>query len=220
MTYNFFRLLFISFTSIVSGFGFTQEAQPEGMLGGFLNYQSFSLQSSSDHSLWHTINQGTFKQHPEFGVLPYNAPCENCVEDYSKRTAESRYFIDISDVTKYYQQNSYGYLHYFKNGYWVTINPQLQEFNSNEFAAISQLDPVYFSPNNKRTSIETQNTLIHFNRWKLFGVSNNQIQLLAEANWSNYTIGADGMRIIDIFPGIDAELTTARGSVKTNFIVK
>src|SRR5690606_15089937 len=42
----------------------------------------------------------------------------------------------------------------------------------------------------------------------------------ATANWSNYTIGEDGMYVTNIFNGIDAEFIVYRGAVKTNFIIK
>ncbi len=45
-------------------------------------------------------------------------------------------------------------------------------------------------------------------------VNGNDKTTLAKANWSNYTIGADGIRIINIFPGMDAEMRVSRGRYK------
>jgi hypothetical protein len=47
------------------------------------------------------------KQHPEFGILPYNAQCSNCVELIDKRTIDSRFFIDPVNAGHTWSQKSY-----------------------------------------------------------------------------------------------------------------
>ena len=40
------------------------------------------------------------------------------------------------------------------------------------------------------------------------------------ANWSDYTVGEDGILIHNVFPGIDAEMVVFRGAIKTSFIIR
>jgi hypothetical protein len=49
---------------------------------------------------------------------------------------------------------------------------------------------------------------------------NGTITYLGVANWSNYSAGKDGVKIIDAWPGIDIELKTGLGKLKTDYIIK
>src|SRR5688572_28708031 len=68
------------------------------------------------------------KQHPEYGVKPYNSPCSQCFELIDKRDINSRLFIDPKDAGHTYSQQSFGPLHYQKQdgGIWHTIDPLLK----------------------------------------------------------------------------------------------
>jgi gliding motility-associated-like protein len=208
--------LMLLFSTVIFG----QESQLSGMQGSNLNFYSFSDSKVENLNHWLAKNKSEFFQHPEFGRLPYNSPCQNCVEDLSKRTASSRFFVDLVDRNKFYQQNAYGDLHFFRNGYWLTIDPQLKPQEDGTYAALSQLDPVSFNTNIKSTTVQTPQTQVTFNQWHLIGLKNGIETYLGNANWTDYTAGDDGMQVRNIFPGIDAQFITARGSVKTNFIVK
>ena len=53
------------------------------------------------------------QQHPEFGILPYNAQCNDCVELLQKRTEHERYFVKNGSKGKhFYAQKSLQPLHY------------------------------------------------------------------------------------------------------------
>ena len=74
--------------------------------------------------------QTAFAKHPEYGVLPWNAPCTNCYEDLSKRTEYSRYFVLSSQngVQEYSLQQAYGALHYKDAaGNWVSFDKRLHQ---------------------------------------------------------------------------------------------
>lgn len=81
-------------------------------------------------------------------------------------------------------------------------------------------EPVGFEIDNQRTYVKTPKGKVYFNNWTLWTRTNDNERLAANANWSNYTIGDDGMYVNNIFNGIDAELVVSRGAIKTNFIIK
>ena len=41
--------------------------------------------------------QQAFKEHPEKGMLPFNAPCKSCTEEIEKRTGNTREFFALND---------------------------------------------------------------------------------------------------------------------------
>ncbi len=214
-------LLLICFKFFVFSVSFSQEPAPAGMTAKKENLTYFTAPKIPDDSAWFSINKTTEKKHPEWGILPDNAPCTNCVEDYSQRTESARFFRDLTDRGKFYQQKAYGRLHFLKDGHWLTIQPKLKPTGGGDYAAASQTDPVVMSPAKKATSITTTEKSIWFNRWKLFGKkADGNIILLGDANWTDYTAGEDGLFIRNIFPGIDAKLISGTGNIKTNFIVK
>ncbi|MCF0075176.1 gliding motility-associated C-terminal domain-containing protein [Dyadobacter sp. CY261] len=43
---------------------------------------------------------------------------------------------------------------------------------------------------------------------------------LASANWQDYAAGDNGLKIRNIFPGVDAEMRVQKGRIKTNLIVR
>jgi hypothetical protein len=200
--------------------GFAQESQAPGMHSGELNFHTFPKREKSNHPLWSTVNTGIYTQHPEFGQLPYNAPCDNCVEDLSKRTAVERYFIDQANPSKFYIQKSIGLLHQEINGQFITINDRLSEKSEGVYEASNQIEPVGIQTAHRHSYIQTPFGSIEFNNWKLYGAQQGELTLLAKADWTNKTVGQDGMYVTEVFPGIDAQLIVFRGSIKTNFIVK
>gem|GEM_PF-1065895 len=53
------------------------------------------------------------RSHPEFGILPWDAPCSDCVELPSRRTETGRYFVaGGSGGTRFFVQESSGPLHF------------------------------------------------------------------------------------------------------------
>jgi gliding motility-associated-like protein len=165
-----------------------------------------------------------WRNHPEYGRLPENAPCEQCFELIEKRTETSRYFIERgSDGRDFYEQTSYGALHVKdQNGWWVSIESRLIGKGNGAFEAIHQLHPLSISlPDQNFTVGNAQNFL----RW------NQQLELvkrdlqgnelsLGIANFSNYTSGSDGIRIIDVWPHVDMVVYSLLSAVHTDFVFK
>ncbi|HRG59368.1 MAG TPA: gliding motility-associated C-terminal domain-containing protein [Bacteroidia bacterium] len=186
------------------------------------NFTFFSTPKKSNYpKVWQQQNKNEFAEHPELGILAFNAPDKDLVEDLSKRNIDYRYFINPNQPSEFYVQKSLGDLHYKKDGYWQTINHYLTQKGNHLFEADRQPEPVGFNAKDKFSYINTPNGKISFNQWKLYGKNqNNTIELIALANWDNFTAGDDGLYISNIFPGIDASMKVMRGAVKTNFIVK
>lgn len=161
-------------------------------------------------------------QHPEEGKLPYNAPCVDCVEDISARKVDYRLFRGTgSDAGLVYSQSGYGAIHIDKNGEWISIDPRLRAIAPGKYGAPDQYFPTEIDFINKYSAIKNPSgTFVYNRKLQLWHVFNGQESLLADADYSNYTVGADGAYVQNIFPGIDLEMRVGMGNIKTNFIVK
>lgn len=184
------------------------------------NYTSFAEQKTSEREAWLLYNQGQ-AQHPEIGKLYTYAPNASCIEEIGKRTEFEKHYINKNDPAAFSIQKSYMPLHYRKNGEWLTIDSRLQAKAPGIYEAANQQEPVGFDISKRESYIVTPGGKVAFNHWKLYGKnSDGTITELPAANWSKVTAGDDGIRITDIFAGIDAEMHVVRGAIKTNFIVK
>ncbi|MGC4037447.1 MAG: gliding motility-associated C-terminal domain-containing protein [Chitinophagaceae bacterium] len=153
-------------------------------------------------------------------VVSKNSFLSNASEVIEKRTVNSRWFTDKDSVGKFYQVYSLGAINYNKNGKWHPIDEKIKSIGNGIYQATEQDEPVGFDVRKQHSFIQTKQGAIQFNHWQLFGIKAGKQILIASANWKNYTAGADGVFIKNIFPGIDAEMQVRRGAVKTNFIVK
>lgn len=184
------------------------------------NFTSFSQPLQTNLDAWHQYNNEASKAHPEFGYLPLNAPCTECVEVLEKRTEVERYFIAINDPSKFYLQKSLGALNYKVNGIWRSIDERISKISNGIYAATHQYDEVGFNINENTTYFKTPLGTVNFNSWKLIGVKNGKKELISLSNWKNYTAGDDGIKITNFFPGIDAEMIVYRGAIKTSFFIR
>lgn len=148
------------------------------------------------------------------------SPHKNAVEIIEKRTETSKYYVDKDTAEKIYVVASIGALHYKKNDEWITIDERIKAMGNGIYEARSQEEPVGFDVNKQASFIKSIQETVFFNNWTLYGTINGKETFLANADWSNYIIESDGMYIKNIFPGIDAEMITGRGTVKTNFLIK
>lgn len=192
----------------------------EGMTTGVRNYTSFTQRQTAHLSEWAKHNDPSYANHPEYGTLPKDAPCQECVEDLSKRTIDERYFIDLEDPSKFYQQKAVGDLHMQVNGYWVTIDHSLQPVSNGIYESRYAVEQSGINTSAHKAYIKTVHGVVQFNDWTAFTVTGNTTFNLGEMSWDNYTVGDDGIYITEAFPGIDAEMIIFRGSIKTNFIIK
>ena len=183
------------------------------------NYTSFASVHTNNTS-WAKFNSNSYAKHPEFGKLPFNAEFPGYVEVLEKRQIDERYFVNEKNPTQFYIQKGLGDLHKKINGEWVTIDHRITDKGNGIYEASVQHEPVGFDVKKAVSYIKTVNGTVYFNNWKLYGETNSGEQLLATANWSDYTVGDDGLHINNIFPGIDAEMKVLRGAIKTNFIIK
>ena len=185
------------------------------------NFTSFSKPNmASDLDAWKKLNNAEDQKHPEFGMLPKDAPCQDCIEIYKKRTRDERYFIDSKDHTKYYKQTALGDLSYEKKGQWLTIEHKLKQKSATVYESGYEHEPAGFEVDQKQGYIKTIKGKVAFNSWTLWSRTAGRQTKLANADWSNYTIGDDGVYIKNVFQGIDAQMIVFRGAIKTNFIMK
>ncbi len=209
-------LVLLSFQSSL----FAQHKAATGMRSEEANFSSFSERPIQNIDSWKRINQQAYFSHPEFGVLPSDAPCTDCIEDLSKRTEDERYFVDKTDQHQYYQQKAMGQLHELIDGQWLTIDHRLKNSSNGIYLSGFHLDRAGFNVYENHGFLETNLGKLSFNQWKLIVKKEGQLQSPVDANWSNFTVGDDGIKIYSIFPGIDAEMRVLRGAIKTNFIIK
>jgi len=108
------------------------------------NFFSFSLREKITSSELDSLTPPSSHEHPEYGLLPYDAPCENCLELTDHRDATSRYFTEKGTKgKKFYDQHSYGAINYKDaSGWWREINYRLHPRRENIFEASDQPSPV------------------------------------------------------------------------------
>ena len=193
----------------------------EGMFVKEDNFSSFKRPNQTKNlDSWMLLNDEKYINHPDFGILEENAPCENCVEILSKRKVDERYYVDAQDTTKFFIQKANGELHYASNGQLVTIDHALKQERTNLYTSFYYLNPTWIDADNGFVRMETPTGDFTFNNWKLYKRVNGELIHLSNPDWSNHTAGNDGVFVNNIFPGIDAEFKVYRGAIKTNFKVR
>ena len=186
---------------------FSQKSAKEGMVPETVNYTSFT----------------TLGRNPEKD-LPYNAPCKDCVEDLSARTEMTRFFKGTGpDKGLVYSQGGYSPIN-MKNasGRWVPVDARLKPVGNGLYTAKDQPTPVTIDLNAGHSSIRNIYGEARFNNrpellWK---AEDGTVQSLGKANFSNHTAGNDGVRVTDVWPGIDMEMRAIVGGIKTNFVLR
>jgi gliding motility-associated-like protein len=168
-----------------------------------------------------------YQSHPDFGILPYQSPPEkNCVELIDRRDAYSRYFVEAgSGGSHFFRQQAYSPINYKDaKGNWREINHRIIPATSGSevFNASQQPTPFAIDLNKKYSTVEFNGRNLEFNHdLKLIHLDENGIKTdLGITDWSNYTAGDDGIRIIDFYPGIDVVFTFSTGAMETSFILK
>jgi gliding motility-associated-like protein len=174
------------------------------------------------------------RQHPEYGILPWDAPCSDCFELPSRRTESSRYFIAAgSGGEHFYIQQSAGALHFAgADGRWLTRDPYLRPAGTDGvYRAPLQLLPTALDLNAGLSSIRLINGFdFQFSAgFSLKGESaepggsaplpapdlHGAPDLLTRA-----TVGRDGLRAYHAWPGIDLVQRFREGEVETDFVIR
>ncbi|HTB51939.1 MAG TPA: gliding motility-associated C-terminal domain-containing protein [Ferruginibacter sp.] len=183
------------------------------------NFTSFTASYKTPNEKW-LANNKTYTDHPDAGFITTNDPGPNAIEIISKRTSDSRYFIDADTTSKFYIIKASDAINYEKNGQWLSIDKRLMPTKTKGiFEASHQQEPVGFDINKKAAYIKTFHGTVYFNQWQLIGENKDGQTVLARADWSNLSAGDDGIKITNIFPGINAEMIVEKGSIETNFVI-
>ena len=194
------------------------------------NYTTFSAPVKNTSSEAVRLNAG-YEDHPEAGMLFSNAPCTNCYELIGKRTEYSKTFLKEgtsgTDGGKdiLVQSNTMPMHYKDSKGNWLTVKTALTPDNARHgvYAATAQPVPVVINTNNgdNFSSLGKEGKLLEFNHnlELIFAKPDGSIVSLGNANWTNHTAGDEGVYVINAWPGIDIEMHTVRGAVKTNFYI-
>jgi gliding motility-associated-like protein len=163
------------------------------------------------------------QQHPEFGILPYNAQCNDCVELLQKRTEHERYFVKNGSKGKhFYAQKSLQPLHYKNEKQeWITIDWRLFPQGNNLYTAQNQNFPTAFNANTNETSLSVSQFNFQFNKnLSKYFLDNKGNKLQPEnASYQNETIGHEGAKFETAWQHINIEHIYKQHGIKTNFVL-
>ncbi len=205
-------------------------ARRNGPQNGPGNYKTFSAKKKNNTVEAMVANRG-YERHPEIGMLFAEAPCDNCYELIGKRTETTKTFLKEgtsgTDGGKDIMvQTASGPMHYKDAaGNWRTITSELEADGARPgiYAATEQPVPVVINTNRSGSysSIGKEGQKLEFNHnleLVYTRPDGNEVSLGA-ANWTKHTAGDDGVFVTDAWPGVDIEMHTVRGAVKTNFYI-
>jgi len=165
-----------------------------------------------------------YRQHPEFGQLPFNAQCTDCIELLHKRTEHERYFIkNGSNGNHFFAQKSLFPLHVKNNkGEWITIDERLRKISADEYAALNQQFPTSYNATEHSTQIKSSGFKLAFNnRLKKYWEDGNGKAIHQEyADKKNFSIGFEGVKITNAWKNINIEHIYKPGGIETDFIIQ
>ncbi len=187
------------------------------------NFKSFGKDEKQSSEVLDKKSSATAKQHPEYGITPYNAQCTQCVELLDKRTMTSRQFVDAYDEGHIYSQQSYFPLHYKKseNDIWRTIDQRLHPTAPGIYEATNQPVPTKYDANRNVTSLTEKGFEFEFNKnLSMYFFDENTVYTQQEpANYDNSTIGEEGLEVKNVWNGITMQQLFSAGQVKTSFVI-
>lgn len=188
------------------------------------DYQNFlpSTKNISNELSHATSNKNL--QNPDFGILPWNASCEDCYEVLDKRTSNTRYYIKIGTQGKeFYKQTANGPINYLDfAGNMRAIDAHLYPTSSaGIFEAEAQPLPTKIDFINHFSSITLADKFeFRYNsKLQLFYADEAEVAPGQEMQFANYTAGKDGAYIYNAWNAIDCEMAVRQGAIKTNFIL-
>lgn len=167
------------------------------------------------------FNQPEFTTHPDFGHMTFSAPYgKRVVEDISKRTPDERFYYDLDDATFFYIEKASQPINFYENGILRAIDYSLHPVNSFLYESGPQPVKTGLDLMNKRAYLKIDSDYI--------GLANIELEITHFDNstteqlpdWSQVTVGNFGVRITEIFPGIDLEIIFRQGALKTEFVIK
>src|SRR5690606_5862311 len=161
-----------------------------------------------------------FWNHPDFGKLPSTTACDNCFEEIHKRTSNQRFYRDIEDTAVSYNEVSYNFSNYLKDGNWKAIETKLKKTDQYVYAALSQPFPTELNVQKKHTAITIEGVKFLFNNIEFIEERLNGETIVVAPDWTDMTVGEDGAYITNVYPDIDLVLRFGNGFVKSEFIIK
>lgn len=188
---------------------------------GSVNLKSFSRDEKKITSELASQTAAQFKTHPEYGVRPFNAPCQDCFEVLDKRDENHRYFVkEGTDGNVFYAQTAYNALNYTDaRGILRTIDYRLRPVTgqSGVFSAPHQPFPVTVNLNDKYASIFNAGKEILVNRNITLSIkqADGTIISMGEPSWTDFSAGDDGVVVHNIYMGIDLEMHIGEGKVES-----
>lgn len=196
--------------------------QSQTMTSSVLNFTSFSAPKSKIVN--EQLDEATplaFKSNPEYGVLPTDASCIDCVELIHLRTDSTRQYVNGTQV--YVQKGNCSINYVDANGFYRdNVRFMKPSGVTGEYEASNQKYPTFINKNSQSVSIKFGTDKFDFcKNLKLYFQDSLGVKtLLHSANWSGATVGDDGLFITNIFPNVDLQAQVMEGSFKTSFIVK
>lgn len=227
------RLLIICLMlgTIVPLFAQQQEEGEPTMQPKVYNFYTFTPDVKMDISKEPALFPDSLRNHPEFGIVPFNAQCTNCYEELGKRTRYTRYFVEPGTNGKHhYSQSSFFPLHYKnQDGFWVTLDHRMKEVTNTDnsvgeaFASTSYLITNYFFKNASMssTAIGLGSEHIEFNRnlTAFYELANGQKLPVGTIDESVSSYGNDGVLIQNGWPDINIQHIFKPAGIKTNFVL-
>lgn len=181
------------------------------------NYTSFAKPNYSDKELTAQLNDGKMRQHPNYGVLPSDVPCENCTEVLEKRDAKNRYYIDNdSDGKLFYSQQAYDQINYKdENGFWKAIDYRLKPTSTPKvYEAADQPSPIIIDMSDGSVSAVNDGYTLTMRAAQMV---NGDAQT---ANYDEYTAGEDGVWITGVYgDNVSREVKLFREEFETSYVL-
>lgn len=194
------------------------------------NFYTFTPDVKMDISKEPALFPDSLRNHPEFGIVPFNAQCTNCYEELGKRTRYTRYFVEPGTKgNHHYSQTSFFPIHYKnEDGYWVTLDHRMKEIAPNDtgivksYASNYPIICLFFKGYNRSsTIIGNVSDIIEFERntKAFYELSNGKKVPLGVKDESNCSYGNDGVLIQNAWPNIHVQHIFKRGGIKTNYVL-
>ncbi len=169
------------------------------------------------------LNRGEFLNHPELGLMPFNAPpCKDCIENLGRRTENSRYFVksNTSGREFYIQQSNSPINYKDENGFWREINEHLERNCNNIFSAVHQPNPVTIDLNTNQITLRNALYEISASAPELIWRETNGIEHMLNYNGlANFSAGDDGIKILNYYDGVDLIISVRQGEFETSFVL-
>ena len=191
------------------------------------NLISFGQVKKRVTSILDTMSGRLARVHPEYGILPFNAQCSECVELIDRRTLNTRFFIDPYVSCHTFSQSSYFPLHYRNSptDIWRTIDPRLEPDSIHQGVYTANRQPLHAKCdlNKKSASLTLGDFEFEFNKNITFYYTDENTEAMCmgqPGNYSSYTIGEQGLEVTNIWPAVDMQQIFSTGEIKTNYIIR